>query len=157
MEDGGKAGQIGADESGVASQLFDGPGGGREHGAVSGILMRAAEKPKLFGYGNREQEVITGQSPFKLGLQPPAAFVILTLGAMAVAAGPVDQMFFAAAVAPIDSDAVRSGTAVDDGIDGLFMLQRQMGIFGDVFITEDAEDLCNIGHDHTSFMTSLMI
>jgi len=59
-------------------------------------------------------------------------------------------MFFPAFVAPIDGNAIGSGTAVDDGINGLFMLEGQMGILGDVFITESAKDLGNGAHHHTS-------
>jgi len=50
--------------------------------------------------------VTAGQSFFKLRIQPSAAFVVLALGTMAVAAGPVDEVLPAAAVASIDSDAV---------------------------------------------------
>jgi hypothetical protein len=46
------------------------------------------------------------QASAKLSFQPLAVFVILALGAMAIAAGTVDEVFFAAAVALIDGDAV---------------------------------------------------
>jgi hypothetical protein len=48
--------------------------------------------------------------------------VILALRTVAVAAGTVDMMFFAAVIALIDSNAVLPGAAVDDGIDGFFVL-----------------------------------
>jgi hypothetical protein len=111
----------------------------------------------LFGQGKSEQEMTAGQSPFNLCIEPLSAFMILALGAMPVSAGPVDEMFFPAFVAQIDGDAICSGTAVDDGIDGLFMLKRQMGILSDIFITESAKDLGNGAHNHTSAMTALMI
>ena len=157
MEHGGKSRQIGADEARIFGQFFDRAGRCREHGAIGGLLMGAAEGPKLFGHGEGEQEVIAGQSPLKLCIEPLAAFVILALRAVAVAAGAVDQVFFTAAVALIDGNAVCSGTAVDDGIDGLFMLQRHIGISGEIFGAEGAEDLGNGAHDHTSSMTELMI
>ena len=84
--------------------------------------MRAAEGPNLLRYGKGEQEVVAGQASLKLCFQPLAAFVILALRAVAVAAGTVDMMFFAAAVALIDGDAVFPRTAVDDGLDCLFVL-----------------------------------
>jgi hypothetical protein len=119
--------------------------------------MSAAEVPKLLGYGKGEQEVVARESSVKLCFQPLAAFVILALGAVAVAAGAVDMMFFPAAVALIDGNAELPGTAVDDGIDGLFMLDRHLRISGKIFRAEGAEDLGNCAHDHTSCMTELMI
>lgn len=98
-----------------------------------------------------------GQSPFKLGIQPLAAFMILALGAMAVAAGAVDQVFLAAVIALIDGDAVLPGPAVDDGLDGLFMLPGRIRIPGKVFRSEGAEDLGDSAHDYTPCMTALMI
>jgi len=84
--------------------------------------VRAAEGPNLLRHGKDEQEVVAGQTSLKLCFQPLAAFVILALRAVAVAAGTVDMMFFAAAVASIDGNAELPGTAVDDGIDSLFVL-----------------------------------
>ena len=54
--------------------------------------------------------------------------MILTLRTVPIAAGAVDMMFFTAAVALIDGNAILSGTAVDDGIDGLFVLKRHIRI-----------------------------
>jgi hypothetical protein len=101
--------------------------------------------------------VVARESSIKLCFQPLAAFVILALRAVAVAAGTVDVMFFAAVVALIDGNAVLSGTTVYDGIDSLFMLDRQIRISSEIFRAEGAEDLGNGAHDHTSFMTELMI
>ena len=90
--------------------------------------MRAAEGPNLLWYGKGEQEVVAGQASLQLCFQPLAAFMILALWTMAVAAGTVDQVFFAAVVALIDSNAVLPGAAVDDSIDGFFVLNRHIRI-----------------------------
>jgi hypothetical protein len=119
--------------------------------------MGSAEWPKLFGHGESEQEMPAGQSPLNLCIEPLAAFMVLALGAMSISAGSVDGMIFAAAVAPVDGDAICAGPAVDDGMDGLFMLAGHMGILSDVLLTESAEDLGNGAHDPTSAMTALMI
>jgi len=60
------------------------------------------------------------------------------------------MMLFPAVAALIDSNAVVAGTAVDDGIDGLFMLDRHIRISGEIFRSEVAEDVGNSAHDHTS-------
>ncbi len=67
------------------------------------------------------------------------------------------MMLFPAVAALIDSNAVVAGTAVDDGIDGFLMLERHIGVSGEIFRAEGAEDLGNGAHDHTSCMTELMI
>jgi len=119
--------------------------------------MGAAEEPKLLGHSKGEQKVVAGQASFKLCFQPLAAFMVLALRTVAIAAGTVDMMFFAAVVALIDGNAILSGTAFDDGIDGLFVLDRHIRISVKIFGSEGAEDLGNGAHDHTSCMTELMI
>ena len=119
--------------------------------------MRAAEGPNLLWHGKGEQEVVAGQTSLKLCFQPLAAFMILALRAVPIAAGTIDKMFLAAAVALIDGNAILSGTTFDDGIDGLFVLNRHIRISGMIFRSEGAEDLGNGAHDHTSCMTELMI
>ena len=90
--------------------------------------MGAAEGPNLLRDGKGEQEVVAGQASLKLCFQPLAAFMILALRAVAVAAGAVDKMFLATVVALIDSNAVLPGAAVDDGINGFFVLNRHIRI-----------------------------
>jgi hypothetical protein len=119
--------------------------------------VRAAEGPNLLWHGKGEQEVVAGQASLKLCFQPLAAFMILALRTVPIAAGAVNMMFFAAAVALIDGNAILSGTTFDDGIDGLFVLDRHIRISGKIFRAEGAEDLGNGAHDHTSCMTELMI
>ena len=79
--------------------------------------------------------------------------MILALGTVPITAGAVDMMFFAAAIALIDGNAILSGTIFDDGIDGLFVLDRHIGIAGKIFRAEGAEDLGNSAHAHISCMT----
>ena len=122
VENGGKTWQIGAYEARVFGQFFDSAGRCREHCAIGSLLVRAAEGPNLLRHGKGEQEVVAGQSSLQLRFQPLAAFMILALRTVPIAAGAVDKMFLAAVVALIDSNAVLSGTAVDDGIDGFFVL-----------------------------------
>ena len=122
VEHRGKTRQTDADEAWIFGQFFDSAGRCREHCAIGSLLMSAAEGANLLRHGKGEQEVAAGQSSVKLCFQPLTAFVILALRAVAVAAGTVDMMFFAAVVALIDGNAVLPGTAVDDGSDGFFVL-----------------------------------
>jgi hypothetical protein len=67
--------------------------------------MAAAEGPELFGHGEGEYEVVAGQSPLKLGIEPLAALEVLALRAVTVAAGAVDPMLLTALIALIDNHA----------------------------------------------------
>ncbi len=108
VENGGKTRQLGADEARIFGQFFDGAGGCGKHGAIGSFLMSAAEGPNLFRHGKGEQEVAAGQSSLQLCFQPLAAFVILALRTVPIAAGAVDKVFFTAVVALIDGNAVLS-------------------------------------------------
>ena len=92
MEHGGKSRQVGAHEARISGQFPDRPACCPEHGAIGGSLMAAAERPELFGHGKGEHEVRAGQSAVKLSFEPLAAFVVLTLRAVPIAAGAVDRM-----------------------------------------------------------------
>ena len=83
--------------------------------------------------------------------------MILALRAVAVSAGAVDRVFFTAVIALIVGNAILPGTAGDDGLDGLFVLQGHIRISGKVFRSEGAEDLGDGAHDYTSCMTEAMI
>jgi len=105
MEHGGKPRQLSANEARIFDQFFNRPACRLEHGAVGSLLMAAAEGPELFGYGEGEHEVVAGQSPLKLGIEPLAALEVLALGTVAIAAGAVDPVLLPAAVALIDNHA----------------------------------------------------
>jgi hypothetical protein len=83
--------------------------------------------------------------------------MMLALGTMTVAAGPIDVMGLTASLTMIEGYAEVAGTAVDDGIDDFFMLFRQTWKSAQVFRGKGSEDIGDGAHDHTSFMMELMI
>jgi hypothetical protein len=89
----------------VFDQFLDGLACRLEHGAVGGLLMAAAEGPELLGHGEGEHEVVAGQPPLKLGIEPLAALEVLALRAVTVAAGAIDHVLLTAAIALIDNHA----------------------------------------------------
>jgi len=92
--------------------------------------MRTAKTTKLFRDRERDQEMIARQTLLQLYIEPLTAFMILTLRTMAVPARPVDEMLFTTALTAIDRRTKSTGTAVDNGSKGLFMLKRHIRIAG---------------------------
>jgi hypothetical protein len=157
MQNPGEAGQIGADVPGIFGQFFDGPGRRRKQRLVGKTLMASAKWSHLLGHGEGEHEVLPRQAAIELPFQPVPAFLVLALGTVAIAAGPVDRMGCAAALATIDRDPEAPRAAVDDGIDYLFVLLWQVGETFQVLRDKGSENFSDGGHAHTSFITALMI
>jgi hypothetical protein len=91
-------------------------GGCLEQGRVGCSLVLANESTQTLWDGKGEQEMMAGELPFDLFLQPLAALMVLTRGAMAISTGPIDPMEFAALLALIKGDTTSVGTTGDDGI-----------------------------------------
>jgi hypothetical protein len=68
--------------------------------------------------------MMSGQLTIQLRLQPFSGFMVLTIGAMPVAAAAIYYMPFTTFGALIDGSAVMICAAVDDSIDDLTMLRR---------------------------------
>jgi len=84
---------------------------------------------------------------FHLFLQPLAALMVLTGGAMAISTGPIDPMELATLLALIKGEATSLGATGDDGINDLVVCFRhEMGIALQVLGGEGLEDLIDCGH-----------
>jgi hypothetical protein len=82
--------KITADVFFIRSQLLDGLGGGFKQGGVRRLLIFADESAKLFRDGKGNHEVVSGKLMFHPSVQPLLDFMILTSGAMAIAAGAIE-------------------------------------------------------------------
>ena len=60
--------------------------------------------------------MVTGELPLHLFLQPLAALMVLTGGAMAISTGPIDPMDFATLLTLIKGETTSLGATADDGI-----------------------------------------
>jgi hypothetical protein len=119
VQDAEETGQISADEFFIRGEFLHRFGGGFEQGRVGYPLVLANESAQTLRGGKSEQEMVTGELPFHLFLQPLAALMVLTGGAMAIPAGAIDLMGLAAFFALIGSHSTGLGATGDDGIDGL--------------------------------------
>jgi hypothetical protein len=116
VEDAEEPREICADKLFIRGQFLHRFGGCLEQGRVGCSLVLANESAQTLWDGKGEQEMMAGELPFDLFLQPLAALMVLTRGAMAISTGPIDPMDFAALLALIKGDTTSVGTTGDDGI-----------------------------------------
>jgi hypothetical protein len=103
----------------IQSEFFDALGGGLEQGRVRCPLVLTNESAQVLRDGKSEQEMMTGELPFDLFLQPLAGLMVLTSRAMAISTGAIDPMELATLLALIKGDTTSLGATGDDGIDDL--------------------------------------
>jgi len=65
-----KTWQIAADVLLISSELFDGLGGGFEHGRIGQALVATHEAPERVWNGEGDHEVVSGKLPFDLFFKP---------------------------------------------------------------------------------------
>jgi hypothetical protein len=134
----------------IRSKFLHSFGGGFEQGRVSCPLVFANEAAQILWDGKREQEMVTGELPFDLFLQPLSGFMVLTSGAMAISTGAIDPMDLATFFALVKGDAADLGATADDGMDDFAVCFRhEMGIAFQVLGAEGSEDLIDCGHGPT--------
>jgi hypothetical protein len=92
-------------------------GGSLEQGRVRYPLVFTNESAQILRDGISEQEMVTGELPFHLFLQPLPGLMVLTSGAMAISTGAIDPMELATLLALVKGNATDLGATADDGID----------------------------------------
>ena len=86
--------------------------------------MRFYNVPKALGECYRQQEIMGGQQFFHLLIQPLLGFILLAVGAMAVATAAVDKMQVTAVAAFIHHGSKKSISVFDDIPDGFLMCPK---------------------------------
>ena len=108
VQDTGATREVGADTARIRGEAFAGRRRRLEQGLIGHALMRAEKGTEGRRDGKGEEEVRTWKVLLKLGLKPERGFVVLTLGAVSVAAGMVDTVWFAPALALIQAVSIVS-------------------------------------------------
>ncbi len=91
--------------------------------------------------------MVAGELAFQLILQPHAALLVLTGGAMAISTGAMDPMELAAGLALIEGESTSLGATGDHGIDHLTVcIGHSLGKAFQILGAERSEDLINCGH-----------
>jgi hypothetical protein len=156
MENAGKAREVRTDKALVFGEAFDGLRGCLEQGRIGSALMRADKGSEGFGDGEGDEKVRPGKLFVELFVEPVLSFMILTLGAVAIAAGVVDAVLPATALAVIEAVSIVSALAVLNGTNGLVVGERQMGIALEVLWRVGLADVADGGHEASPCMRALM-
>jgi hypothetical protein len=139
--------EICADEFFIRDQFFYCFGGSLEQDRVGCPLVLTDEAAQRLWDGKGEQEMVAGELASELPIEPFAAFVVLTGGAMAISTGAIGPMELAAGVALIEGDPTSLGATGDDGIDGLAVGMRDFeGEALQILEAERSENLIDGGH-----------
>jgi hypothetical protein len=119
VQDTSKTREVGADEARIFGELFKGRRRRLEQGLIGETLMGAAEGTQGFRDGEGEEKMRSWELFIQGVLEPLLGLIVLTLRAVAIAAGVVDAVLSAAALALIEAVAVISTLAILDGAYGL--------------------------------------
>ena len=155
VQDPGKPWEIGPDEARVCGQPFEGHCRRLKHGVIRDTLMRAEKGTQGLGDGEGEEEVWPRELFVQMVLEPLLGFMLLTLGAVAVATGMVDTVLSRTTWALIEAVSVISAVAVLDGTDDLAVRGGESGIALQVLGREGGEDLAEGGHGRSPCMRAL--
>jgi hypothetical protein len=115
----GKPQEIGSDEALIFGELFKSHGRGLTQGLVRGALMRADKGTQGLRDRAGEEAGRSRELFGEVGLEPLVRFMLLTLGAVAIATGMLDALLSATGWALREAVAVRTALARWDGADDL--------------------------------------
>lgn len=147
VKDAEESREISADVMLIRSKFFHRFGGSLEQGRVRYPLVLTNESAQTLRDGKSEQEMVTGELPFHLFLQPLPGLMVLTSGAMAISTGAIDPMELATAFALIKGDTTSLGATAGDGInDFAVYFRHDLRIALQVLGAEGPEDLIDCGH-----------
>jgi hypothetical protein len=134
----------------IQGEFFDSLGGGLEQGRVRYPLVLTNESAQILRDGKSEQEMVTGELPLDLFLQPLPGLMVLTSGAMAISTGAIDPMELTTLLALIKGDTTSLGATADDGInDFAVYIRHDLGVAFQVLRAEGSEDLIDCCHGPT--------
>ena len=147
MENTGKTGDIGSQESGVFGQDLQCLGRGKKEGFIPHFLMGSNEKPQSLRNRERNQKVGTRELTGHLLFEPRPCFMILTLRTVTVAARAKDVVDLPAIGAFIDGHPVNRRAALDHGLNGFVMDGGHINAVAlDIFGAVRAKDVSNRLH-----------
>jgi hypothetical protein len=155
MQDAGETWEVGADTTLVFGEAFESEGRGVEQGLVGEAWMGAEEGTEGLGDSKGDEEV----RPWELSLQvmrkPLLGFVLLALGAVAIATGMMDAVLVATAWALREAVAIVPALAVLDGAEDLAVRGGQMGLALQGLWGEGSEDVTPGDHGRRPGMREL--
>ncbi len=155
MQDTGETREVRPDDTRIFGEPFEGFRRGVEHGVVSEALMRAEKGAQSFRDGKGEEKVRSGELLLQVVLEPLLGFLLLTLGAVAVATGMVHAVLAPTGWALRQAVTVVSALALWDGADDLAVGEGQMGVALQVCGRKGGEDVTQGRHGRSPCMRAL--
>src|SRR5712691_9898246 len=149
VQDPGEPREIGPNKALVGGETFESRCRRLKQGLVREALMRADEGSERLRDGKGEEEVWPGQLLLQVVCEPLLGLMLLTLGAVAIAAGMLDAVLPPTVWALIEAVAVVSALAVLDGADDLAVGEGQLGVALQVLGRKGGEDSAEGRHDRS--------
>src|SRR3970282_1607548 len=148
VQDAEESGEIGPDVLLIEGEFFDGIGGSLEQSGVSQALVLPHEGAQRFWDRKGNQEMVSRELALDLFLQPLLGFIVLTGGAVTIAAGAIELARLSAAVALVKRHPASLRTKSHDGIDDFTVsLGHLGGVTLEVLGAEGCKDFMDGGHD----------
>ena len=155
VQDTGKAGSMGADETRIVRETFEGRCRRRAQGVGGDGLMRADEGSERLRDGEGEEAVRPGKRLLQVVGEPLLGCLMLTLRAVTMATGMMDAVVPPTAVALREAMAVVAAAAVLDGADDLAGRGGERGRTRKGLWRTGGEDLAAGGHGRSPCMRAL--
>jgi len=149
MQDARETREVCPDKARVCGQSLEGRGRCVKQGLVREAVRRADEGSERLRDGKSEEEVRPGQLLLQVVCEPLLSFMLLTLGAVAIAAGMMDAVLPPTVLALIEAVAVVSALAALDGAADLAVGEGQMGVALQVLGRKGGEASAEGGHDRS--------
>ena len=146
MQDTGETRQVRPNEALVVGQPLEGRCRGLKQGVVREALMRADEGAERLRDRKGEKEVRPRELLVEVVLKPLLRFMLLALGAVAVATRMLDAVLSLTVWALREAMAIGAAAAVLDGADHLTVCGGEVRIALQVFGRKSGEDVPQGGH-----------
>ena len=116
--------------------------------------MATDERAQLLWQREGEHEVMGGQLPLQLRVEPGIGFVLLAAGTVTVAATAREHVELAAGFTAVEQRTIGRTGAADDRLDHLLVFcGHARSEAREIVQAVGAEDLLNGAHDHRSSIT----
>ena len=155
MQDTSEPQEIGPDEALIFGELFKGPGRCLKHSLVCETLMRADQGTQGLRDSEGQEKVRPRELLGQVVLEPLLGFMLLTLGAVAVATGMIDAVVARAVLTLIEAVAVCAALALLDGADDLTVCGGERRIALQVLWGKSREALTQGDHGKSPCMRAL--
>ena len=147
VQDAGESREVGPDEACIGGESLEGGRRGVEQRLVGRALVRAHEGAERLWDGEGEEKMRPWELFVQVVVEPLLGFMLLTLGAVAVATGMRHTMVPSTVLALIEAVAIGAALAVLEGTEDLAVGEGQLRVALQVFWSKGGANLTEGRHD----------